>query len=117
MTAVPAPAQTHEPWLGSWLWPLRGLSQRVRALRALPQALARTIDSLAGHRTSRRVTLGALEFGIALLAANGAVLVVYGGEDRLWLKELLAAVALLVSAKLVCGFVTRAFAGRWRHVS
>ena len=117
MTAVPAPAQTHEPWLGSWLWPLRGLSQRVRALRALPQAVARTIDSLAGHRTSRRVTLGALEFGIALLAATGAVLVVYGAGYRLWLSGLLAAVALLVGAKVVCGFVIGAFASRWRYVS
>src|SRR5437899_4560143 len=117
MTAVPAPAQTHAPWLGSWLWPLRGLSQRVRALRALPQAVARTIDSLAGHLTSRRVPLGALEFGIALLAATGAVLVVYGAGYRLWLSGLLAAVALLVGAKVVCGFVTGAFASRWRYVS
>ena len=117
MTAVPAPAQTHEPWLGSWLWPLRGLSQRVQALRALPQAVARTIDSLAGHRASRRVILGALEFGIALLAVNGAVLVVYGGRYRQWLSGLLAAVALFVGTKVVCGFVTGAFASRWRYVS
>jgi len=119
MTAVPAPAQTHEPPIGGWfwLWPPRGLSERAQALRALPLALARTLDRLAGYRTSRRVTLGALEFGIALLAANGAVLVVYGGGYRPWLNGLLAAVALLVGAKVVCGFLTGAFASRWRYVS
>src|SRR5712691_6467559 len=118
MTAVPAPAQTHEPPIGGWfwLWPPRGLSERAQALRALPLALARTLDRLAGHRTSRRVTLGVLEFGIALLAANGAVLVVYGGGDRPLSGGLLAAVALLVSAKVALGLFTGAFGSRWRYV-
>src|SRR2546426_794701 len=109
MTAVPLPAQTYEPPVGSWLWPPHGLS-------GLFLALARTLDRLAGDRTWRRVTLWALEIGIALLAANGVVLVVYGGGHRLWLGELIAAVALLVGAKVVFGFFTEAFGSRWRYV-
>lgn len=116
MTAVPASLQTREPSIGGWWWPPRGLSERAQPLSALLLAIARILDRLAGHRTSRCVTIGAIEFGIALLAANGAVLVVYGGGHRLLLGKLLAAVALLVGAKVVFGFLTGAFGSRWRYL-
>lgn len=109
MTSIPASAETPAPSVGSWAWPPRGVSDAVLAL-------ARTIERLGAQRVGRRVTLGVLECGIAILAASGAALVVYGAGYRLLLDSILATVAVLVGAKVVCGFFTGAFSTRWRYV-
>lgn len=116
MTVAPALAQTHESSVRRWLAPLGGPSESAQLPGALFLALARTLDRLAAHRTLRRVTLGALELGIALLAATGAVLVTSGGATRQWSAWLLVPVAVLTSAKVVFGAVTGAFGSRWRFV-
>ena len=115
MTVLPF-AQTNPLSVRGRFWPPRRFSQSVQPGRALFLALALTLDRLAAHRMWRRVTVGALEFGIALLAATGAVLVTSGGATRQWSGWLFVPVALLVSAKVVFGCVTGAFGSRWRYV-
>src|SRR6059036_2266443 len=119
MTAVPAPpAPTHEPSVGRRPGPSRrpSESKSVRPRGALLLALVRGVDRLAGHPTSRRVTLGTLELGIALLAASGAALVVYGGGLHPSVGSLLGAVVFLVGAKVASGLGTDLFRSRWRYV-
>jgi FlaA1/EpsC-like NDP-sugar epimerase len=116
MTTASAPTPTRDSAIAGWLPPPGGHRTMDPPPEPLFLTLARGLDRLAGHRAWRRATLGALELGIALLAALAALLIVQGAQRGPWWGEAAWPAAFLVLAKVVAGVFTGAFGCRWRYV-
>src|SRR3990172_5723011 len=116
MTTASAPTPTRDSAIAGWLPPPGGHRTMDPPPEPLFLTLARGLDRLAGHRAWRRATLGALELGIALLAALAALLIVNGAQRGPWWGEAAWPAAFLVLAKVVAGVFTGALGCRWRFV-